>query len=155
MNKEKKNIIEFKSPLYYLEIYLTGIDDKFIDNLERRTRYQQENNFQHCSYFVARSEVKSSTAKRSNIATGQPGRRKIIVKGKKVPRHIHIGFIGYKDNSAWGLAKTIRDSLNKRAGRKVARIKQAENSGFIDYCFKQSYKFHTGGFFKWEDYFNK
>jgi hypothetical protein len=139
---------ELKSPLYYIELYLTDFDDKFVDNLERAIRYHQEKKYPFVSWFMARSEVKSSTAKRKTNPTGKPGRPKTIISGTKAPRHTHMAFVGEKNKSAWGFASTIKKSLNKRAGRKVARIKQGD-TGFINYCYKQAYRFHTGGKFDW------
>lgn len=150
MNKKQKEA-ELKSKLYYLELYLTNLDDKFMDNLERVIRYRHKKYYPFASWFVARSETKSTTAKRKSIPTGRPGRPKTVIKGAKVPKHTHMAFIGDEHRSAWGFANTIKKSLNKNAGRKVTKIEKGD-TGFISYCYRQAYRFHKGGNFNWFAY---
>lgn len=158
MSKMSIRVIELPGIVYCMEWYgeHTELDIMALENACRR--YAIKNPDVTC--FIAGSDTESKTARKEKIFTGKRGRPKIIVNGKKVRAHVHIGAIGSNGASAKSFLLNVSKVLNKRAGKKVTKVysmtmyeendngeKELVSKGakYIVYCHKQANFFHTIG----------
>lgn len=137
--------VKLKATLYAIYVYLE-IDEKDIKAYEDCLRYQQKKNT-FSSWFLAPSSTDSKTAFKYSERTGKRGRPKTKVDGDKVKRHVHIGVMGNAEKSGYSMAKTVANSINKRAGKKVTRVVAMQGAGFITYSYQQADSFRQGGDF--------
>ncbi len=131
--------------LYSIELYFEATDKDIID-LQNAYKYARKKN-PHISWFIADSDTDSKTAFKVIERTGKQGKQKIVVYGDKVPRHIHTGVMGNEEKSAWKVAEHIRVSMNKKKGKKIARVVSMQGVGFIRYSCMQANHFYKGGDF--------
>jgi len=142
-------IFSTPTPIYLIELFWRGLTDRDMDNIERKFHYHQQRYFPFCSWAVAGSEIEGDSARKGKERTGKRGRPKTVVYGNKVERHAHIPIIGDETCSGYSFAKKMCAILNKSAGKTVAKLRNTRSILFIDYCIRQSYRFHTGGKFNW------
>lgn len=131
--------------LYSIELYFEATD-KDIEDLQNAYKYARKKN-PHISWFIADSDTDSKTAIKATVKTGKRGRPKTVVYGDKVPRHIHTGVMGNEEQSAWKVAEHIRVKMNKKKGKKIARVVSKQGVGFIRYSCMQANNFYKGGDF--------
>jgi hypothetical protein len=137
--------VKLPGKLYAVPIYAKA-SNKDLKAYEDSLRYYQKK-FPESSYFIAVSNTDSKTAFKYTKRTGKRGRPKVIVDGKKVDTHAHIGIIGNAKKSGYSMAKRFAESVNKRAKKKITRIVAMQGAGFITYSYQQAYSFKQGGDF--------
>lgn len=137
--------VKLPAVLYNLQ-YFNEPDDKDIMSVENTLRRYGKKN-PYASWFMAPSSTDSKTAFKYSERTGKRGRPKTKVDGDKVKKHLHIGIMGNAEKSGYSMAKTVANSINKRAGKKITRVVAMQGAGFITYSYQQADSFRQGGDF--------
>lgn len=142
------------SPLYVVEFYRTGINDKQFNAIKRRL-------FGICDELGVSCLLVSSTHKSNEklktvyIKTNGAGRPKKIIDGDEVDRHIHNCFVGKNAHKAATKSKKYLDKNFTNKGTNVSQIKCVSDtdchaSNYINYCYRQADCVRTFGDFDFE-----
>ena len=143
--------------LYSLEIYETDLTEKDITSI-RNAMLHYRKRFPEVSFFFGVSTTDSASASRKTISTGKRGRPRTIIDGKKTDAHVHIGAIGKSkyQESARPFLNSVKNSVDKRMGRKISRVVGKGNNvhaiGFMGYSYKQCTPFEQSGDFDFRYY---
>ena len=148
------NYYKIDATFYSIEVYLAQLTESEFKTLFEKYRYYCRKN--HCSCMVVFSDTDSKTAVQTIEHTGKVGRPKKRITGKKIAGHIHSIVVG---NHSFSTAQQIKQSIDKRYGKKVASIKSKGDGiwgyNYIRYCLNQCNQYRTCGEFDFKAYVNQ
>jgi len=146
-----KNKNERDLKLWWIEIYATPTDDKIFHATTERLR-RVGNLHRHVGWYIIDSTTEPDRAWRLRLLTGEQGRPRRIVRGKKVTRHLHIGVLSLSldGRSAFGFLDEFKKRTNRAYGRKVTRyfatVDDDHARRYLAYCFRQADAYRQSGF---------
>lgn len=151
--EDNKATIAEDKPFYYLQIYNTNRDmspadtDAVRNKLRRMTK--DNPNF---AWFIAESTTEmhgKELVKHEYVDTG--GRKKRVVKGEKIPRHIHLGLMRLDNHKGSYEAKELCEFLKKKRNissryfpsRQYDPASNNTTHRYIQYCHNQADRWFT------------
>ena len=142
-------MIVLDAELYSIELYSRRITVDEYKKLCNMFRYYCEKS--GISFLAIYSTTDSAISTTISQRTGERGRPVCRVYGKKVPPHLHSCFLGTKDKSAFSTVRKIKSRLDKRYGRRIAKVvpkgRTEHAINFITYALRQADMYRSYGDF--------
>jgi len=139
---------ELPGKLYRVDVYKQGITDSEIHALDARMQRLRVK-YPHVEYFIVVSTTDADTAKKKRIPSA--GRPKVVVEGKKEPKHVHVGVMGTDGQSAYKFLEDLKERSNRSfQAKQVTYSATSDNDhawNFIAYSYRQADWYRTSNGF--------